>query len=717
MKRTVFILSVTIVISLFILPGCKKNPDSNPSGENANVSSMNDLQVPATFNWNMTRDVDLSIGMNFPQNTYRYNTIQVFNGDPDNAGKLVFTGYAGNENPLIAKISLTTAVSSLYLKLIPSNGITHIVEVPVNASISYTFTPQSGVKSTFNANSGPDCSAAVPQFTLSGVLNKTINDGNTYYITGSASGSVDVKKGTLQICGSFSGVINMGDNSNVSTVIIASTGTAVLSSMSKDDNSTLTNYGTLSIADNFTPKVLVENFGTMTVGGQYLMNSGGPHDPSLVNTGVLTINGDFNVHKQLTNNGTIEVMGQMNCNNGQILNACKIITHLNFHLNSCEFTNQSGYLKVYQETDIQGGQAFMKLIDQAMISTYDLRMNGDIIGLGIRNEVKVAHDLRFDGPNVVNGPVEVAQTDGVMVSGDASNFVNGATFVSFANIVNTIPTSACNPEGSNPTPPPITDNYTTGTVVYEDLWPGKGDYDINDLVVYYKYNLQTNTENKVVNIIAKFYVKAAGAGLKNGFGFQIDGLTSSDIGSVTGYSLQEGYVSLNSNGTEANQAHAVIIAWDNTDNVIHSAGSSFFNTLPNAPVGTADTITITVHLATPVLTTILGTAPFNPFLIKGLNRAIEVHLPNYIPTSLVDLSYFGTFDDNSDPGTGRYYKTDKNLPWALNIPVSFDYPFEFIDITQAYNYFAAWAQSGGVLYPDWYGNTIGYRNADKIWHP
>ena len=363
----------------------------------------------------------------------------------------------------------------------------------------------------------------------------------------------------------------------------------------------------------------------------------------------------------------------------------------------------------------------MKLIDQSMISTYDLRMNGDITGTGFKSEVKVSHDLRFDGPNVVTGTVEVTQTDGILVSGDASNFINGATFVSFTNITNTIPVSECNPEGVNPPPPPpppLTDNFTTGTVVYEDLWPSKGDYDVNDLVVYYKFNLQTNNQNNVVNIIAKFYVKAAGAGLKNGFGFQIDGLVSSDIESVTGYDMQAGYISLNPNGTEANQNKAVIIAWDNTDNVIHRVNpSSFFNTLPGTGVGTADTVTMTIHLTTPIPTTTLGTAPFNPFLIKGMNRAIEVHLPNYIPTSLVDPGYFGSNDDNSNPGLGRYYTTAQNLPWALNIPVTFDYPFEFIDITKAYNYFAAWAQSGGLQYQDWYSNAIGYRNNSTIWHP
>jgi|GEM_PF-4582326 len=48
-------------------------------------------------------------------------------------------------------------------------------------------------------------------------------------------------------------------------------------------------------------------------------------------------------------------------------------------------------------------------------------------------------------------------------------------------------------------------------------------------------------------------------------------------------------------------------------------------------------------------------------------------------------------DDDSDPGIGKYYLTSVNLPWCLNIPVTFDYPFEYIHILQVYNHFAEWA--------------------------
>jgi len=304
-----------------------------------------------------------------------------------------------------------------------------------------------------------------------------------------------------------------------------------------------------------------------------------------------------------------------------------------------------------------------------------------------------------------------------MVSGDASNFTGGATFVSFANIANTIPTSECNPEGVTPPPTPV-DNVYTGTAVYEDLWPGKGDYDLNDLVMYYKFTLTTNVQNKVTDIQIKLYVKAVGASYQNGFGIQFDNLVPGDIASVSGYNLQFGYITLASNGTETGQTKAVIIPFDNANNVIHRVTSGFFNTVLGDPVGTADTVIMQIHLTTPMLTTDLGTPPYNPFLIRNMERIAEIHLPNYVPTTKAEnCPYFGTADDDTQPGIGRYYKTSNNLPWALNIPVNFDYPVEKVSVINAYNYFATWAESGGSQYPDWYKDLPGYRNSVNIWHP
>lgn len=255
------------------------------------------------------------------------------------------------------------------------------------------------------------------------------------------------------------------------------------------------------------------------------------------------------------------------------------------------------------------------------------------------------------------------------------------------------------------------------SLAWEDLWPGKGDYDLNDLVLPYKTTLVANADNNIVEVKSKFYIKAVGASLHNGFGWQFDNLTPAQIASVTGASLQKGYISLNANGTEANQAKAVIVVFDDADNILNRAGGSFFNTLPNGMVGTSDTLNITVTFTQPVAQALVGAAPFNPFLIKNGDRGKEIHLVDYVPTSLADLSILGTVQDDSNPATGRYYRTENNLPWAINIPEVLEHMEEYIEITEGYLHFSEWAESNGVSYPDWYMDKPGYRDASKLWQP
>ncbi|NVN94758.1 MAG: LruC domain-containing protein [Bacteroidetes bacterium] len=261
-----------------------------------------------------------------------------------------------------------------------------------------------------------------------------------------------------------------------------------------------------------------------------------------------------------------------------------------------------------------------------------------------------------------------------------------------------------------------------GTLAFEDLWPSKGDYDFNDVVVDYQYNYVTNASNYVLSIQATFIVKATGAGFLDGFGFQIPGLLSSAVKSVTGTHLTEtGFISTMSNGLEANQSKATIIvfdnAWKNFTNItgVNPDGYSGINTVINGRKGTPDTLNINILLNQPIKTSLLGAPPYNPFIIANKQRGKEIHLADQAPTDLADRSLFGTSNDNSIPLTGRYYKTVNNLPWGLNIVEKFNYPTEKSKIIQGYLKFAYWAQSSGSQYKDWYKSSNGYRNASYIY--
>jgi len=258
-----------------------------------------------------------------------------------------------------------------------------------------------------------------------------------------------------------------------------------------------------------------------------------------------------------------------------------------------------------------------------------------------------------------------------------------------------------------------------GTLAYEDLWPSKGDYDFNDLVVEYRFKTVTSGSNHIVETYATFVVKAFGAGFQNGFGFQLanNNISEGDILSVTGYDLQEAYVTLASNGLEQGQSIPTIIVYDNSYNIMEHPGQGIgVNTEPWAPYVTPDTLDMLISYTQGSYTYgELDIPNFNPFIMVNLERGVEVHLPNYPPTDLANEFRFGSWDDDSDPGNNRYYKTVSNLPWAIHIPEPFEWPIEKQDIIWVHLKFAEWAESGGSLSPDWYKDLPGYREHSLIY--
>ncbi len=255
-----------------------------------------------------------------------------------------------------------------------------------------------------------------------------------------------------------------------------------------------------------------------------------------------------------------------------------------------------------------------------------------------------------------------------------------------------------------------------GTLAYEDLWPGKGDYDFNDLVLDYHFKSVLNSENELVEFFTDYSLRAVGASLENGFGFMMGG-DPANIASVTGTNITENYLNLNANGTEQGQTNTVIILFDNAFENIGSSGSTFINTKPDVDYVDPDTNQLHVLYQNPVSVSTTGTAPYNPFIIVNKERGKEVHLAGNEPTDLADQSLFGTWFDDTDPATGKYYQSATNLPWAIDLPVSFEYPVEQVEILNAYTHFAEWAESGGTSYPDWYEDNSGYRVSENIYSP
>ena len=280
------------------------------------------------------------------------------------------------------------------------------------------------------------------------------------------------------------------------------------------------------------------------------------------------------------------------------------------------------------------------------------------------------------------------------------------------------------PNGSDEYPEDASRAYNTwypgekafGSLAFEDLWPAKGDYDFNDMVVDYKFKKIKNSDNEIVALGATFKLRAIGGSSSNGFGFQMN-IDPSLISKVTSdFKIKDGGLTFEANGLESKQDFAVVIVYGNGFNALKHPGSgNGVNTnVANSYVEPID-INVEIVFSKAITNAELGNAPFNPFIFRTDERGREIHLPGSPPTSLVDESYFGTLNDATDLTSQFYYKTKQGHPWAMNIPISFEYPLEKVSIIEGYTVFDDWARSGGYNHMDWYTDHSGYRLKTRLY--
>lgn len=250
-----------------------------------------------------------------------------------------------------------------------------------------------------------------------------------------------------------------------------------------------------------------------------------------------------------------------------------------------------------------------------------------------------------------------------------------------------------------------------GFIMYEDLWPDKGDYDFNDLYIYITdSSFKVNGDNKIVYFDLYVKVMKAGASLHNGLGLRfIDAETS---GGTTNYNTIDSGNMLNS-----------VIAYQLPTNWSNGQSNGDWSTMtyidkfsPNTAVLIHDVSAIDLTQGDAMSLRIYfdpnEEQPENPipdfFLFRSADRALEVHLANYPPTQYANMENFGTGDDASMLYPGNWYKTEDNYPWALYFSTDNWVPAvkENIPIFRAYPDFSGWVTSGGELNQDWILNYV-----------
>jgi LruC domain-containing protein len=230
-----------------------------------------------------------------------------------------------------------------------------------------------------------------------------------------------------------------------------------------------------------------------------------------------------------------------------------------------------------------------------------------------------------------------------------------------------------------------------GSLAFEDYWPRQGDYDMNDLVLGYNFQTIHSPDNKLKDIIGHIKVRAIGAAYHNGFALELP-VEPSNIADLAGEL-----------DFEYDNPLVIVNVFADAYDVMNPPGSGFVNTEESMEYFTPQSISFGLTLQTPLeLSNLAYQLPYNPFLRINGDLTKEIHLPDYPPTSKADLSLFGTQDDNSSMVAERFYKSHNNLPWALNIPLDWQYPKERKEVSWAYPNFAEWAESSGTIQQNWY---------------
>jgi len=250
-----------------------------------------------------------------------------------------------------------------------------------------------------------------------------------------------------------------------------------------------------------------------------------------------------------------------------------------------------------------------------------------------------------------------------------------------------------------------------GTLAYEDNWPTEGDYDLNDLVVKYRYKETRNSLGRIKGLNVIYHLAARGASRANGFALALNNISSS-----VGYNA---LISVNDATAEAiltdsGSSHLNFVIAENTETLMPTpAGCSFYNTDVGCSAEPEVKLEFDVTFTDAKTRTQMGNAPYNPYIFATFERGIEVHLPNHKPTSRADSSRFGSGDDDTNLlDLSKTYETTDNLPWALNMPYSWLHPTSGDNIVDVYGNYRNWAESGGLISTDWYTNNY---NSNRVY--
>ncbi|AXJ00301.1 LruC domain-containing protein [Cyclonatronum proteinivorum] len=719
--KALFTYTCTIVISLILFAACSNSPVDTQEPEDG----FKGMRIPAGFTFNTTNDVTINV----ERGELTESVIAtILSAHPADNGRVIQRAAITDGDSRSFNLSIPAHVNAVWVATKSPGELTRFQKVEITPGGTFTVVAGSEPQQRGAGDAG-----------LMNVPNGC-DTGCDRILTGAISGdqgNILIVNGNETVCmadgSSFNGVVRFAGGSTGAEFRVC--GELTLSNIESwggsRPNFEIGTSGTLT-SSNFAinnQQSVVNNFGTVSltqnsVNMSYTFNNYGTLTANTVSVGGTFNNeGNFTASNNLTNNsGTINNNGFISVGNtfannstASTVNSCSFEVGQNFQQNA-EFINND-FLSINGPYVLNsGGGNFNVFGPGALVVAQSFTANSLLTGpTEAYARFNIANTATINSGGNLTNNLDLCLESG---NGITNTGTIGAA-VTFCDAF--IPSSSCNPgagtQGATDSDgdgvPDDEDDYPDdplrafnnffpaanvyATMAFEDLWPALGDYDMNDLVIDYNLNKVTNADDQIKDLVFSIKIRATGAAVSNGLAVMLP-VSPGSVESVTGQNIGGGIVTLNGNGTEAEQSNAVVVFTDDTTREL----GRFQNTQNPARHVPYDEFTVTITFGDAIERSVLGTAPFNIFTFRVDDRGKEIHLPGMAPTDLADTSLFGTVDDATDPNTDTFFVSESGLNWAIHVPESIPYPLEGHDMTLAFPNFREWAESGGTSNTDWF---------------
>ena len=230
-----------------------------------------------------------------------------------------------------------------------------------------------------------------------------------------------------------------------------------------------------------------------------------------------------------------------------------------------------------------------------------------------------------------------------------------------------------------------------GVYLFEDLWPARGDYDMNDVMVKVTNTKTVNSKGQINVESYDFtsYNNKSNYTKINGIAARLTGIQTSD--QLKFFRKREDSDKYEEIRCDYESAESIVLLSDDVND------------------GCKDSITYRISVLHSGFVDGEKIKSVEPFIYRNEEGGRwEVHQINCPPSSKMNMSLFGTGDDASDVKNKKYYRRDGKYPFAIHLADATKANLiklirsDGTSISSLYPYYDAWVKSNGDEHPDWY---------------